>query len=350
MYKIVKKETAAKKPSYYYNLLGLVLALVFTALFILSLSHHPFEVFGAMVEGVFGSSYRMKSVLRYAVPLIVIGIGISAAFKMKFWNIGAEGQMMMGGIFSAYLALNFGHWPALLLLPLMMLAALLGGGLYGLFPAMLKKRFGLNEVIVTLMLNYIALELLTYLQFGPWKDPNSLGFPKIANFSANALLPRWSGVHIGIFIALLLVVVAYLYHKHSKIGYEVSVIGDSEETANYAGINTRKVMYKVMFVSGGLAGLAGMIQASGDIKTISVHLTMGAGFTAIIVAWLAALKPQWILVVALLFAMLTQAGYYIQTAMQIPASATQVIQSIILFCMLGSDFFKEYKIVKEQKQ
>ena len=150
-----------------------------------------------MIQGAFGSAYRIEQTIVAAVPLIIISLGVAIAFKMKFWNIGGEGQVIMGAFFASFLALNYQHLSRPLLLLLMVVAGFIGGALWGLIPAFLKAKWDTNETIVTLMLNYIALKWVTYLQYGPWKDPASLGFPKIANFTENAILPKLFGVHIG---------------------------------------------------------------------------------------------------------------------------------------------------------
>ena len=224
----------------------------------------------------------------------------------------------------------------------------IGGGIWALIPAILKAKFNTNETIVTLMMNYIALKWVVFLQYGPWKDPNAMGFPKIANFTDNAILPKLFGVHIGWLIALILVVVIYYFINHTKTGYEIQVLGESENTAKYAGMNVRKIILIAMMMSGAICGLTGMIQASAVNNTLTMDLTAGVGYTAIIIAWLSNLKTPWMVVVSILFAILTQGASYIQTVYQIPQAAAEVIQGIILFCILGSQFFINYKVhVKE---
>jgi simple sugar transport system permease protein len=195
------------------------------------------------------------------------------------------------------------------------------------------------------MMNYIGLKWIMYLQYGPWKDPNSLGFPKIANFTDNAILPKLFGVHIGWVIALLLVAAIYIFLKHTKKGYEIAVIGESIDTARYAGINIKRTILIAILLSGGLCGLVGMIQASAVNNTLSVEVTGGIGYTAIITAWLASLSAPVILLVSILFAALLEGGSYIQTVFGIPQSAAQIMQGIILFFVLGSEFFVRYKFI-----
>jgi len=226
----------------------------------------------------------------------------------------------------------------------MMGVGFIGGSLWGLIPAFFKARWGTNEVIVTLMMNYIALKWITYLQYGPWKDPASMGFPKIANFAENAILPKLFGIHIGWIIALILTALVFIFMNYSKKGFEIAVLGESINTARYAGINISRTILISMLLSGGISGLAGMIQASAVSNTLSVEISGGIGYTAIITAWLAALKPPWIIVVSVLFAAMVQGSSFVQTAFGISAASASVIQALILFFVLGSDFFTKYRI------
>ncbi len=343
-FRIVKKPEISQKQYIIILLTAITLALITSGLFILILGLNPFYVYSAMIKGAFGSAYRLEQTVVKAIPLIIVSLGIAIAFKMKFWNIGAEGQIVVGALFASYIALNYGEAPRALLLVAMLGAGFLGGSLWGLIPAFFKARWGTNEVIVTLMMNYIALKWVTYLQYGPWKDPASMGFPKIANFTQNAILPKLLGVHIGWVIALILTALVFIFMNYSKKGFEIAVLGESSNTARYAGINISRTILFSMLLSGGIAGLAGMIQASAVSNTLSVEISGGVGYTAIITAWLAALKPPWIIVVSVLFAAMVQGSSFVQTAFGISAASALVVQALILFFVLGSDFFTKYKI------
>jgi len=199
------------------------------------------------------------------------------------------------------------------------------------------------------MMNYVALKWIIYLQFGPWKDPSALGFPKIPNFAENAILPKLFGLHIGWIIALILVVLVYIFMNRSKKGFEIAVIGESINTARYAGINIFRTIILAMVLSGGICGIVGMIQTSGVNLTLSKEITGGVGYTAIITAWLGALKPHWIVLVSVLFAALIQGSSYIQSAFGLSAASAQLFQAIILFFVLGSEFFARYKVIFDWK-
>ena len=330
---------------------AIVLALTTVAFFIMLLGHNPFSVYISMIEGAFGSVYRITETIRKAIPLIIASLGISLAFRLKFWNIGAEGQIIMGAFGATFCALNFQSLPSYILLPVMGIASIICGGIWGAIPAYFRAKFRTNETIFTLMMNYIALKWLTYLQYGPWKDPGALGFPKIPGFTENAILPSFFGLHIGWIIAVILIIVLHIFVNHTKRGYEINVVGESENTGRYAGMNVKFIIIYTIFLSGGLCGLAGMIEASGVNKTLSVEITRGVGYTAIITSWLSSLRAPVIAVVCILFAAMIQGGTFIQMAFQIPQSAAQILQGMILFFVLGSEFFIRYRIsiIKDNK-
>lgn len=341
----MKRTDLTRRQEIILRLSAVILALMFSGIFILLLGHNPVEVYGSMLNGAFGSVYRFKETIIKTIPLVITSLGITIAFKMKFWNIGAEGQIFMGAFAASFFALKFPNMPKPLLLLVMAAAGIIGGGIWALIPAIFKSKYNTNETLFTLMMNYIALKWVTYLQYGPWRE-NS--FPKIPNFTDNAILPNLFGVHIGWVVALVLVVIVNLFIHRTKMGYEISVLGESENTARYAGMNIRKIILTAILLSGGLCGLTGMIQASAVNNTLAVELTGGVGFTAIITAWLGQLNAPVIALVSFLFASLVQGGEYIQTAFQIPQAAAKILQGMILFFVLGSEFFIQYKLVSKK--
>ncbi|TCK97758.1 nucleoside ABC transporter membrane protein [Natranaerovirga hydrolytica] len=344
MLNISKKEHCSTKSAYAIRMSAILLALVTASLFLLVLGYNPIEVYKGLLRGAFGTEHRIKETIIKTIPLVITSVGIGLAFKMKFWNIGAEGQIIMGAFAATYFALNFSGLPKGVLLPIMMIAAVIAGGIWAFIPAFFKAKYKTNETIFTLMLNYIALGWITYLQYGPWKDPNAFGFPKIPNYGPSATLPQVFGIHMGWIIALIIVIGMHLFINYTKKGYEITVIGESESTARYAKIPVDKLMMKMLFVSGGIIGLTGMIQASAVSRTLSVDITGGIGFTAIITAWLAGLKAPLMIIVCFLFSIMLSGASYIQTAFQIPQAAAEVLQGLILFFVLGSEFFIKYRI------
>lgn len=349
MLKIQKKQGLTQKQEIFLRLSTVVLALVAAGIIMAILGYNPFTMYTKMIKGALGSPYYIKSTVEKCIPLLIMSLGVSIAFKMKFWNIGAEGQFYMGAFGATWVWLLLPDLPIFVMLPLMMLAAMVFGGLWALIPAILKHKLSTSETLVTLMLNYIAIKWITYLQYGPWKDPAERNMPKIFKFTENATLPTVFGIHIGWIVALVLVVIVYIIMKYSKFGFEISVLGENPQTARYAGMNVTRTLIIAVVLSGGICGLAGMLQATGSEGRLADNISAGLGFTAIITAWLAKLSAPMILVTSFLFAILLQGGKYLQVV-QIPASVAEVIQGIILFFVLASEFFANYKIVLKRKE
>lgn len=345
MIRFVKKTEVTRRESFIIRMSAVIFALLVTSIFLLFLNLNPLEVYGAMLKGAFGSAYKFKQTIIKAVPLLITSLGIAVAFKMQFWNIGGEGQIMIGAFAASFIALKIPALPEVLMLPLMIAAGMAGGALWAFIPALLKSKLKTNETIITLMMNYIALNFLTFLQYGPWKDTKAKGFPKIPDFPEAAVLPEFLGIHIGWVFAIVLVGLVFIFINHTKKGYEINVLGESEKTALYAGININKTILTAMAVSGGLCGLAGMIQASAVNNTLSVTVSGGAGNTAIIIAWLSQLNVFAVALVSLLFAALLEGGAYIQTTFSIPEAAALILQAVILFFVLGCEFFIRYKLI-----
>lgn len=344
MIQLIKRDEISKINSIKVRAIAIVLALVAAGIFLAIMGFDPLKVFSGMLKGSFGSAYRIRQTIIKAVPLVITAVGISVAFKMQFWNIGGEGQIFMGAFGAALVALNLSTLPKPLLLLLMALSAVLFGALWSLVAGILNVYFNTNETIVTLMLNYIALKFITLLQYDLWRDKKAMNFPKIANFTDNAILPKLFKLHVGWMIALLIVVIFYILMKHSKLGYEITVLGESKNTARYAGININKTVLTAVLISGALCGLAGFVQASAVSQTLSIEVAGGVGYTAIIISWLSNLNSMIILPVALLFAGLVEGGSYIQTAFGIPNAAASVIQALVLLFVLGSELFIRYRI------
>jgi len=309
---------------------------------------NPFTAYKALIVGAFGSGYTFSETIVAATPLILISTGLIFVFNMKFWNIGAYGQYIMGAIFSSYFALHSSTSASpFILLTIMSLAGIAGGALWALIPALLKLIWEVNEVVSTLLLNYIALFVLKYFMYGPWRDPKSHGFPLSKMFSDNAQLPKLiphTRVHLGIVFGIIIAVIIYIVIKRTRFGYENRVIGENSTAAKYAGINIFKNTMIAMAVSGGIAGLAGMSQVSGVIHILQIQINPNYGYTAIIVAWLASLNPIAVLLVAVLLGGIEAGGSQIQMIMHVPFGIVGVIESSILFALLGGEIFKTYRI------
>ncbi len=350
MIRIVKTREKSKKQQMLLRLAAFVLALCAGGLFLLVLGNNPFAIYGTILSGAFRSEMAIQATIKIMIPLLIASLGVMLAFKMKFWNIGGEGQLIMGGVFASYFALFHADWPGFILFPVMFIAGIIGGGIWALIPAFFKVKFGTNETLFTLMLNYIALYLVSWLQEDPWRDPAANGFPKIASFDKSAVLPKLFGVQIGWVIALILVAVLFVYLRYTKQGYEISVVGESRATATYAGMNVQKIILRTMFLSGAVAGIAGMVQVTGSDRTLTTGVAGGVGFTAIIVAWLAQLNPVSSLIIAFLFSVLEKGSSVVQSQFGLSTDCADVLQGIILFFVLGCEFFIRYKFVRDKKQ
>lgn len=345
MIRVVKKAELAGKEKIFLRLEAIVLALVAGGIFILILGYNPVTIYATIVQGAFRSKMAVQGTVKIMIPLLIASLGVTLAFKMRFWNIGAEGQIIMGGVFASYFALFHAGWNHWILVLVMFLAGALGGGLWGLIPAWFKTKYNTNETLFTLMLNYIALNIIVFLREGPWRDKSSQGFAKIARFDKNASLDKVFGIQFGWVIMLVLVVLVFIYLKYSKQGYEISVVGESQETARYAGMNVRKIVLRTMFLSGAVCGIGGMVQATGSDITLTTAVAGGVGFTAIIVAWLAQLNPVMIMVVSFLFSVLEKGSSVVQSNFGLSTDCADVLQGIILFFILGCELFVRYKLV-----
>ncbi len=342
--RIVKRESAGRRMEFGVRAAALAGALLTGAILLLIMGQNPFSVYGVMVTGSLGGALARRETVRIAIPLLITGMGTGLAFKMRFWNIGGEGQIIVGAMAASWFAL-FSGLPAPAMLWVMLAVAVLAGGVWGLIPAFFKARWNTNETLFTLMLNYIALEMVRYVQYGPWKDPMQRGFPKIAMFVDTARLPRLFGVHIGWIIALLLAVAVHVYMKKTKQGYEISVVGESIPTARYAGMNVSRVFLRTMFLSGALCGLTGYLTVAGANYTLSESVAGGVGFTAITVAWLSKLHPGVMILVSVFLAMLQRGANAVQTAFKIPSAVAEILTGLILFFMLGCEFFLNYRLI-----
>lgn len=344
-----KRAERTQKQAVVLRFAALLLALAVGGLFILAIGKNPFLVYKTLVTGALRSKMNIQGTIKLIIPLLITSLGVTLAFKMKFWNIGGEGQVIMGAVF-AYVAGLYGKGlPHILVLLLMFIAGLIGGGLTGLLPAYFKTKFNTNETLFTLMLNYIALYFVIFLRQGPLKDPESTGMPKFAKLTANERLTDIFGVHSGWIIALILFVIVMIYIRYTKQGYEIDVVGESMPTASYAGMNVKKIILRTVFFSGGLCGIAGMISVAGTAGTLTEGCANGVGFTAIIVSWLGNLKPAAIFIITVLFCIMSKGSGVVESTFGISKACADVLQGIILFFVIGCEFFIRYKFVFRKK-
>ncbi len=348
--RIGKRSELTSKQTFQIRILAVCLSIVAGGIFIAMIGYNPFAIYATILSGAFRSEMAVQATVKMMIPLLIASLGVTLAFKMKFWNIGAEGQIIFGATCASFFALYFSNLNHIVLILLMMMAGVIGGGLWGLIPALFKVKFGTNETLFTLMLNYIALHIVAYLRDGPWMDPHAQGYSKIARFDPNAALDKLLGVQAGWLIGLILVIVLTIYLKYTKQGYEINVVGESKDTARYAGMKVNRIILRTMFLSGGVAGLCGMIQASGSDITLTTNVAGGVGFTAIIVAWLAQLNPVGILIVSFLFSVLEKGSSVIQSTYGLSTDSADVLQGIILFFILACEFFVRYRLIIRKKE
>ncbi len=330
---------------------SVVAAFIISGILLSVIGGDPIRVGKFFFEATFGSWAAISDTLVKATPLILVGLACAVAFKMKLWNIGAEGQYYIGA-FAASLVilvpLVTPTTPKWIVLGAMMVMGMIGGAVWGFFPGFLKARYHVNEIITTLMLNYVAILWNNFWIFNKWSDA---GFQMTPTFEKAAWLPRltdyardYSGfsgmtLHFGFIIALVAVVVVWWILERSRWGYEIKLIGDNPHAAEYAGLNIKRNIILVMMFSGALAGLAGMVEVTGVVHRLQERISPGYGFTGIIIAWLAKLNPFAIVIVSILFGALIVAGREIQ-----PSGLSQLLQGIILFMVISSDVLLRYSI------
>ena len=333
------------------TLAAIGVALAIGAVILAFVGGDPVRAYVHIIDAAFGDIGVLSDTLVKATPLILIGLGLALAFRMRLWNIGAEGQFLLGAWGASAVVL----WPilppgtpAIVVIPAMMLAGAAAGAIWAIVPGILKARLGVNEIITTLMLNYVALAWVQFWVFGPWSEG---GFPQTAPFVKEAWLPRLTDfsdqfpvlagltTHLGLAFGLIAAAIMSVVISRTRWGYEIRLIGDNPRAARYAGINTTRYVIVVFAISGALAGLAGMSEVSGVVHRLQDRISPGYGFTAIIIAYLARFGPWQVVIASVLFGALILAGREIQ-----PSGVPAMIQGIVLFCLIVADVLVRYRI------
>ena len=345
--RLSKKEPLPLWKSLLIRLGAIFLSLIVCALVIISVTDlNPFEVFAGIIDGALGSNRRIWVTIRDTLVLLLVAVALIPAFKMRFWNIGAEGQLLMGAFASAALMIYCEKLPNGILLPLIMLASCLAGLIWGLIPAYFKAKYNTNETLFTLMMNYIAAQLISFsIVF--WENPagsNSVGI--INPMSSKGWFPMLFGQRYGLNLLLVILVTVFVsfYLKYSKHGYEINVVGESWNTARYAGINVKKVIIRTMALSGAICGLAGCLVVSGASHTISTSLGEGRGFTAIIVAWMSNFNTLAMVAISLLLCTMGNGAIQIASQFVLNENVSDILTGIIIFFLIGSEFFIRYRL------
>jgi len=351
MFRIAKKDELPKWKVILVRFASILFGIFLSGLLIAALGFDPFATFSALIVGAFGSANALTNTITIAIPLAITALGLAIAFRMKFWNIGGEGQIIMGCVFATFVSHNMPEsTPGVVLILLMGAAGFLGGAIWAMIPGFFRVFSRTNETLFTLMMNYIALSIVQFLHYVLWRDPAAKGFPKIKAIQLQAHLPVLFGVQIGWIVAPVLAVIVFLLIRKTKLGYEIRVVGESAPTANYAGMNVKKVMLTGVILSGGIVGLAGMVKLAGSVYTLSPAITGNAGFTAIVIAWLSGLSAPIILVVSVLIAALEQGAQVIQIKLNVPSAVAAIIQGMILMSALGGEFFLRYNVIRDKKK
>jgi simple sugar transport system permease protein len=330
-------------------LLSPVIALLFTAavggvIFALR-GLDPLEALYVYFIEPLTTLWSIEQLLVKAAPLILIGVGLSICYIANVWNIGAEGQFVLGAIFGGMLPVYFPEVQSPLLLPMMLILGLLGGMAYGLIPAVLKNRFNANEILTSLMLVYVAGLLLDWLVRGPWRDPHGYNFPKSVTFEGWQLLPTiGTTVHIGVPLAFIIAIgLAFVLHRTLK-GFEIRVLGSAPRAGAFAGFSRPAIVVFCFLLSGGLAGLAGIIEVASTVGQLQPSISPGYGFTAIIVAFLGRLNPLGVIFAGLILALSYMGGEAAQVTLGISDKIARVFQGILLFFILACDTFIIYRL------
>lgn len=354
LFHITKRDECSFVKACVIRLIAIALSLCACAVVIFALTGlNPIEVYQAIIDGAVGSNRRLWVTIRDALVLLCIAVAITPAFRMRFWNVGAEGQTLIGGLATAAVMINFGErLPAAVLFPVMIGAAMLAGLVWGLIPALFKAQWNTNETLFTLMMNYIATQLVAFcIVF--WENPAGSNSVGLINAPTKA---GWLGSLFGLAYGWNLVIVVavtvfmYVYLRYSKQGYEIAYVGQSVNTARYAGINVKQVIVRTMGISGALCGLAGFILVSGTGHTISTGIAGGRGFTAIVVAWLSKLNTFTMMLVSFLLVFMEKGSIQIASQFNLNENAADIITGIILFFVLGCEFFINYRIEFRHKR
>lgn len=342
----------------WYQSLGIRAAAILLALVVcgivttITTGLNPLEVYASMVQGAFGTSRKTWITLQNTAILLLISLALTPAFKMKFWNIGGEGQVLMGGLATAACMICLGDKvPNAVLILLMVIAGIGAGIIWGVIPALFKAKWNTNETLSTLMMNYIATQLVAFFII-VWEVPKGSGKIGIINQNSNAgWLPQLfdSKYLLTIIIALIVMVFMYIYLNYTKQGYEISVVGESENTAKYVGIKVPKVIIRTMVLSGAICGLAGLLLVGGINHTVTTTIAGGQGFTAVLVSWMSKFNPLIMMFSSALIIFMSRGAGEISTAYGLNHSYADILTGIILFFLIGCEFFISYRLTFRKK-
>ena len=355
LFHIVKRASMPASKAWVIRILSIVCAILVSSVFTVIITHvNPISVFASLIDGAIGNEHRIWVLMQNTAILLCISLAVTPAFKMKFWNIGAEGQALIGAMATAAVMLKFvDKIPSALLIPTMFVASIAAGAIWAVIPALFKAKWNTNETLFTLMMNYIAIQIVKYFS-SKWANPAGSGKIGIINSKGmEGWLPVIGNYDylLNILVVALVTVVMYIYLKHSKQGYEISVVGESQNTARYIGINVKKVIVRTMLISGALCGLAGFLMVAGTSHTVSPSDTIaGRGFTAIMVSWLGKFNPIYMIFTSLLIVFMEKGAIQVSTSDGLNNSYSEIVTGIIIFFIIGCEFFINYQIKFREKE
>ncbi len=347
MFRLETRPEASEAMRYWSPVMAVALTLIGGLIIFAALGKNPAEGFKVFFLNPVRDLNAVAELLLKATPLMLIAVGLAVGFRANVWNIGAEGQFLMGAVGATGIALAFKGLHSAVLLPTMVIAGAIGGALWATVPALLKTKFNANEILTSLMLVYIAQLTVSWLVFGPWKDPAGFNFPQTETFEDAALLPmliEGTRLNFAFVIALGALAAGYVFMQKSFTGFKMRVAGDSEAAARYAGFSAVGMVWIGLLVGGGAAGIAGMAEVSGPAGQLTDKLSIGYGFAAIIVAFVGRLNPIGIFFASLLMALLYIGGEQAQQYLNLPSSISKVFQGMLLFFLLGSDVLIQYRV------
>lgn len=351
LFHIAKRDSIPTLKAWLIRAAAIVIALIVCGLLTMLLTgENPINVYASMIDGAIGTERRVWRLLQDLAILLCISLAVTPAFKMKFWNIGAEGQVLIGGLAAAACSMFLtDSLPTVVLIPVMFIASIIAGAIWAVIPAFFKAHWNTNETLFTLMMNYIAIQLVSYYCF-VYSVPKGSG--KIPLLPKASWLPTVGNNDyiVNIVIVAIITFGMYIYLKYNKHGYEISVVGESENTAKYIGINVKKVIIRTLILSGAICGIAGLLLVSGTNHTIASNTVGGRGFTAIMVSWLAKFNPITMILTAFIIVFLEKGAGEISTMFGLNSSFSEIITGIIIFFIIGCEFFINYKLVFRSKK
>lgn len=349
--RVHKRHEPLRRGSWIAFFAAILFSLTMAGVFLALQKKPPLAAMLVLLRSAFFTVYALEDCLLKAAPIFLCALGIAIAFRLQVWNIGAEGQYAMGAVGATWVALALPALPWYVLMPAMLLAASAAGGLMGLIPALLKIRLRANEIIITLMLNYIGILFLDFLVYGPWKDPSSFGFPMTSKFSPGATIGAigTSRLHWGILLCLGAGVACWILFRFTRLGFELQASGENPKASHYARLSYDRLVVLVMVLGGMLSGWAGLMEASANLNRLQPSIMAGYGYTAIVVAWLAQLNPLYIAVASFLLAGLRVGLETLQLDFQVPAAFGQIMEGLILLSVLAGRFFSNYRLAFTSK-